>query len=796
MSSSRPTSSAPTSRFALALALLTLGSGCTAEGIAATSSCAPPCGEGQLCYRAVCVPDILCRSDDECQEDSFCDGARCVPYPLAPRGDHSDGCLRAVPAGIIAPRLSCQWTQPEADDPYPNHREVLSSPMVIDFDFDGHKSGEFPTTRPSIVVTTYDGSDFQCGLGEKGDGANFGVIRVLDGRTCKQQHVIPVPVNGATPLAVGDIDGDRRPDILAINTAGGLTALRYDPALGAFNTLWQSHDAAGAPVNPVAKLCQWVGPSLTDLDDDGKPEALLEGWVFDRTGLMIDSSLGLLSKPMGHDGGQFLVVADVDRDGSPELITPRALSRWSRPGARWEQLQSYSGTKGTDEFAAVADFGAVVNGTLDRSRRDGVAEVAVISHGKAWILALDGTFVYGPVANPGSIDRGGGPPTIGDFDGDGRAELAAAGSSSFTVFDPDCAPGGDLKTCPSGRTDGVLWTSRSQDQSSNDTGSSLFDFDGDGRAEAVYADECYARIYDGRSGDVLFSQPQSSCTWHEYPTVADVAGDFRARMIVPSNRNCDFLKCPAVDPVFPGLRCRSAGDCPGDLPCQAGLCRCVSDQGCAAPGSGVRFLCRPPQDPLDMAGSTCQAAHDGRFSGLRVYGDVRDRWVSSRPLWNQHAYSITNINDDGTIPRTSETKRSWDVPGLNNFRMNTQGSLTPLAVADLTVRALPVACTRLGEVALRARVCNRGAAPAPDDVPVTFYEGGQRLCSGRTRVALQPGACSDAGCPHQYGTGSAAGLHRVTAVVDDDGRGQSTVSECSEGNNRATLRYTCDDNPG
>ena len=336
-------------------AALTL-SACAAEGIAPTSECSPPCGAGEVCHRAVCVPDAVCRGDDDCQNDSYCDGARCLPYPLPPRGDHNDGCERVSPAGIIAPRLVCAFEKPDPDDPFPNHREVLSSPMIIDFDFDGHKSGEFPTTRPSIVVTTYDGQDYQCGLGEKGDGQNYGIIRVLDGRTCKQLFVLPQHVNGATPLAVGDIDGDRRPDILAINAAGGLSAFGYDPAARDFRLLWESHDKDGNPVTPVAKLCQWVGPSLADLDDDGRPESLLEGYAFDARGVLIDGSAGLLSAPRMHDGGQFLVVADIDRDGVPDLVTPRARYRWQ--GA-WVPQRDLPGTKGTDEFAAAGETALV-----------------------------------------------------------------------------------------------------------------------------------------------------------------------------------------------------------------------------------------------------------------------------------------------------------------------------------------------------------------------------------------------------------------------------------------------------
>ncbi len=116
-------------------------------------------------------------------------------------------------------------------------------------------------------------------------------------------------------------------------------------------------------------------------------------------------------------------------------------------------------------------------------------------NGRAWVVSKDGAVVFGPLSLPGSA--GGGPPTVGDFDNDGRPELAAAGSNSYTVFDPDCVSGGDEKYCPSKATNNILWTNQSQDQSSNITGSSLFAFEADGTAEAVYADECFARIYSG-----------------------------------------------------------------------------------------------------------------------------------------------------------------------------------------------------------------------------------------------------------------------------------------------------------
>src|SRR5262249_41170493 len=168
------------------------------------------------------------------------------------------------------------------------------------------------------------------------------------------------------------------------------------------------------------------------------------------------------------------------------------LMRWNRATHKWDLVRTYPTPRG---YVAVADFGTVTGGRLDRTRKDGIAEIFVVSQGNAWIMALDGTIVYGPIALPGSSGRG--PPPVGDFDDDGRPELAPAGSDSYTVFDPDCVPDGGAQFCPSGAVNGILWSVPSQDHSSNITGSSLFDFEGNGTAEAVYAHHRYTRICHG-----------------------------------------------------------------------------------------------------------------------------------------------------------------------------------------------------------------------------------------------------------------------------------------------------------
>ncbi len=59
----------------------------------------------------------------------------------------------------------------------------------------------------------------------------------------------------------------------------------------------------------------------------------------------------------------------------------------------------------------------------------------------------------------------------------------------------------------------------------------------------------------------------------------------------------------------------------------------------------------------------------GEQHGLWVFGGQFDDWVRARPIWNQHDYHVTNVNNDGSIPQ--KERPFWIQPGLNAFRQNT-----------------------------------------------------------------------------------------------------------------------------
>ncbi len=366
----------------------------------------------------------------------------------------------------------------------------------------------------------------------------------------------------------------------------------------------------------------------------------------------------------------------------------------------------------------------------------------------------------------------GGAPTIADYDGDGAPEIGAAFAGAYWVYDP-----ADNK---------ALWHASSKDATSGRTGSSVFDFNGDGRAEAVYADECYVRVYDGITGAVQFSQARFSSTWNENPIIADVDGDLSAEIVVGSSGSCAQTYCgdhdnntifdDVYDPIYRGVTRDKASDCRSGQ-CVVGLCRCTDDSMCEGD-----YGCTVPIVGTLGEGNVCRARHTTCSSGLRVFRDAHNQWSSGRAMWNQHAYAVTNINDDGTLPRSSQIKNNWQTMGLNNFRQNVPviGGARP--VADLTARGATLTCST---ASLQVTICNRGSALADTGIPVAFTttSSTQEICRALTQEPLAPGQCTKAECKAHADTK----YSDISVVIDPD----DNLTECQSGNNTSTQFDEC-----
>ncbi|MBI5488340.1 MAG: VCBS repeat-containing protein [Deltaproteobacteria bacterium] len=705
------------------------------------------CAGGERCAYGGCVIDLgPCTTNDDCRGDSYCDAdGRCTPYGTPPEVLSDPDCERPIEIGSFEPQEQCRWEGTTAGGAFDSWSLVYGAPMVADFDLDDDPL----VLAPSIVVATFATSS---------DG---GILRLLDGRTCEEQLRLEDAADRliyASNFAIGDLDGapDGRPEIVAAalqarESAGGLIAFGYDAAAGTLVRRWYGRrcDLAGEPRHVPNEWLNNNGPSMHDLDDDGVPEILLDKFVYDAAGCLLNPG-GSYANYLRL--GLFAVAVDVDNDGAPELAAPDGVFAWDTAAQDWT-IETYWAPPAAEAaeatlvgHVAVADFGEFPGAVGDAAGRAELVVAAApaidsgpTATGRVRVMTVGGDIVFGPFdlpAEAASVAGRGGPPTIADFDGDGRREFAVAGGSRYTVFDLDCdIPEETGPGCAraAGLPRGVLWSRPSQDRSSNVTGSSVFDFDADGTAEVVYGDECFARIYRGTDGEVLFSRSASSGTGYEFPVIADVDGDFNSEIVVALNSG---VSCPATDPIFT-------------------LGRSIFESQ----------------------------------NGVIVLRDVEDRWAASRPLWTQHAYAITNVNDDLTIPRTSDWLPNHADPAMNNFRMNAQGTLERRGAADLTVALAHVAdlCDAVtGEVTLAANVCNRGTNPVPDGARVVFYDGDPDAGAGLACETLLPrlldvGACTEVSCTWFVPAGTTP--EDVTVVVDPD----DAVFECRDGNNRGVI---------
>lgn len=118
--------------------------------------------------------------------------------------------------------------------------------------------------------------------------------------------------------------------------------------------------------------------------------------------------------------------------------------------------------------------------------------------------------------------------------------------------------------------------------------------------------------------------------------------------------------------------------------------------------------------------------------------------MPTRQIWNQHSYHITNVNDDGTIPRFEQN--SWQTHNTYRLNLRTEPG-GPLAAPDLISCYLRVV-TAGQTTTLTGRVGNGGAIQVVPGIKVAFYNGnptagGTLLGVVQTTKRIVPGDFED-----------------------------------------------------
>lgn len=624
--------------------------------------CAADCGADALCGADL---DVCCPTGDVCLDDACATpGDMCMDdFDCLTEGDYCEqtvGRCLPIPTGVdceVRPEfseiaLAVEWHWPGVTLSGRLYENVIAAPTVGDVSGDG---------VPDVVVPVYFSN--------------------------QSTDTILVALSGADGTLLWSIDGGLRPDWIA---SAGLA--NFDPSDDALEVVYRLQSGGyrmvdGDGTTELARRTAGgasagrASPAIADLNADGTPDVVFGCHAMNGADIS-DASLDFFDNGncTATTSGNYSMtaIANLDADAEPEITSGGAA--YNIDGSELWNVAGHG-------FPAIADFDV-----------DGSPEVAVVDAGTvvvrngqtgATLIGPGGTWADGTFSIPGGGT--GGAPTVADFDGDGLPEISTAGRAFYTVYDPDCLPmppraGG---ACASGTTNLILWSTATQDISSSITGSSVFDFQGDGISEVIYNDECFLHVYDGAAGIEVLSTTinNSSRTAVEYPLVVDVDRDGNSEIVVPANRDQALVRdgCPVAT------------------------------------------------------------------SGIYVYGDPGDRWVRTRPIWNQHTYHVTNVGDRGEVPAMEVD--NWSRADLNNYRQNVQGAgvfNAPNLQVELTV--VGVCADRT--VRLSALVRNVGSRGVPAGVEVTFHQTlptpEMQVGMATTTTALLPG-----------------GSERVTITVSD-----------------------------
>jgi FG-GAP-like repeat len=526
------------------------GMSCCEETLLCGTGC---CGAGDICSFEQCVaPGNICIDATDCAPGEYCEYAlgenmgqgggggmcqggvelqngKCLPKPpeCGPNEDPGEPatclakCEYIPDPGQFNPVEKFSWGDLAA-----TNNDVMMAPIVTQLDDDNCDMKVDERDIPDIVFFTFEGNDYN---NNNGNSAALRAISIVGGQLVEKWTTNLTTDEPGRSIASGDIhptyDGN-------------------EIVVCAENNRVRAYDAQGNAIWTSAILStSCFMPSLADLDQNGDVEVIVRGAV-------LDGQTGMIEAAMSNT--QNVVVSDVTGDNMLEIVGSSI-------------IYDSNGQVIVDASADLSGVHPAV-GDLDN---DGVPEIVTVNNSThtlsvwhvdpnvagGYLVLRSGIDINGTISpnpccaiNPANAgcNGGGGPPTIADFNGDGFPDVGLAGGIGYAVFDGQKLM--DTVNVPNDQT--IAWLTQTQDCSSAQTGSSVFDFDGDGSAEVVYADEVTLHIYRGTDGLELFSTCNTSGTLWEYPLVADVDSDGHADIVVASNRysslNCAGQKTTGI----------------------------------------------------------------------------------------------------------------------------------------------------------------------------------------------------------------------------------------------------------
>ncbi len=420
-------------------------------------------------------------------------------------------------------------------------------------------------------------------------------------------------------------------------------------------------------------------------------------------------------------------IADMDADGYPEIIAGRNI------------VDGNGQVVGTGNLGV----GSVMN--QNYAYNEGSASVAVDLNGDGKLEVVVGNAAYRKNGTALYSNGGNdGMPAVADFDLDGSPEIVVVQGNRVWTLESDMTPTGWQDSFPNTNYIGPP---------------AIDDLDGDGVPEFVVVGSNEMRAYHW-NGSRLWTAPVTDSSGAAGPILFDFELDGYPEVVYADETTVR---------VFNGLD---------------GSVKLSSNDHSSYTGFET-----PMVADVDADGEVeIVMLHGNGPNGITVYGDQNHSWPPGRSVWNQHAYTITNVNDDGSIPTNQPA--NWLT--YNNYRSGDAG-LPPSSWNDLVPEVVDV-CTKEcpDTLILVARVWNAGTEEVPAGLSVGIRAGANGTVVATATVPDPiPSGRSSQGVQLTVAVADLQGK-KPFLVVDTDASGYSSVTECLEDNNAIVVTEVCE----
>ncbi|MSP54920.1 MAG: hypothetical protein EXR69_04845 [Myxococcales bacterium] len=467
-------------------------------------------------------------------------------------------------------------------------------------------------------------------------------------------------------------------------------------------------------------------PAIGDLDGDGWPEVVGAGTS--GTSALRGTDGSVYWRSPAYVGGKApncgaVGIYDLDADGLPEVIIGGEIKEGTTGVKLAQGRGDGSGNYGFSPFGVAADI-----------NQDGQLEVIV---GNA-VYDKSGRSLW----NNGQSD---GFVAVANFDADPYGEIVVSNVGTVRLQDDDGT---------------VLW-SKPGTMGSTSGSPTVADFDGDGNADIGVAGNNVYKVFDRAGNEKWRVRVQDSSSGFTGSSVFDFEGDGKAE-VVYADENDLYVFDGATGAVKLKQPEHSSATC-SEYPAVAD----VDNDGHAE----IIYT---------------SSAYSGSEIGVRVVGDADNSWMPSRAVWNQHAYNITNISDDGSVPALPLT--NWLT--YNNFRSGDLAAATGGALSD----AIPVqgdACLKecaSGRLSLVVAIGNQGTSELPAGVALSAYavtDGPAVFLQTQTVPDAVPSGTTSVGLQFDFDTADLP--FGPIQFIADDANGVGVVTECNEDNNTLVI---------